>query len=96
MRKSFVIAAGLLVMGMTTFSSASWAGWGCAARNGNGAWGNSFGYSTRGQAGATALRLCKQRGCRVVACDADVNSSEQANGMWPPTSNATRCVGAGC
>ena len=94
MRKHLILVASVLALAATT--SSAWAAWGCGARGPNDSFGYSYGYSSRAEASATALRLCATPGCEIIGCGNRVNSSAAARALWHPTGPITRCTGAGC
>ena len=98
MRKRSLFVTGCFVLALAAAAdpSSAWAAWGCAARNPSGAWGNSHGYSTRAEARATAMGLCGSAGCQIIGCSPNVDSLEEANAIWAPSSPMTRCVGSDC
>lgn len=64
------------------------AAWGCGAQNSGGAWGTSFNEPTKKSAQRLALSGCEQSRepgeapCRIVGCDPNINTGEQADAKW--------------
>jgi hypothetical protein len=98
MHKRLIVAASVLVLAAATTAPA-WAGWGCGAQGFAGQ-GRTWRNTTRAQAAAGALRLCRQAGgrhCRLVSCSPNVDTEGQADAMWPPVApDNVRCKGALC
>jgi hypothetical protein len=97
MQIRFFIVTGILVLAASAGnSSAQAATWGCEARNSSSWWGNTFGYETKEEASAAALKLCAKSDCHIIDCNPNIDTSAKADSTWPPPAPQTRCLKAGC
>jgi hypothetical protein len=96
MPRHFIVLASLLLLATIAGTSSAWANWGCTARNNSGHWGNSFGFSTKAEAGEAAIRTCASSECIIIACSPNVNTRAEERALWPLPSTPTKCEGAAC
>jgi hypothetical protein len=87
MLKGVLLAFGFGFFGLAAASSAH-AAWGCGAQNSGGAWGDSFNESSKSAAEKSALSGCEQSRqpgepkCRIVGCNPNINTGDQADALW--------------
>jgi hypothetical protein len=97
MHKHLIVLVSVLVLAATSTTSAL-AGWGCAARDRAGYWGNSWGALTQANARRIALGLCRHAGgraCHIIGCNPNIDTSNQADTTWPPPNPPTVACGPG-
>lgn len=82
MRRSFIVAAGLLALAVSGSASPALAKWGCGARASDGFLLDNYGFDTEAEARADALK-CGHPGCRIISCSSSIDTTEQALAKWP-------------
>lgn len=90
MNKRLIVGAGFLVLAAATGTAPAVAGWGCGSNAFPGGHFRVWGADSEQEARAATLRLCRTQfktGCRIASCRPDIDSEEQADALWPLTTN---------
>jgi len=92
MRRLLVIAAASLTAAVLMLAAAdnssAWAAWGCAATAPNGAKARNAAVASETVARDLALEDCRRnggKGCKIIGCNAKVDTIEEARRLWPFT-----------
>jgi len=90
MRNRALIVTSVLVLAAVASASSAWAGWGCGVMTPQGP-GSSWGAVSRERALSNAMGACTRvrarRLCRLISCNPNVDTEEQADALWPPVTN---------
>ena len=102
MHKRLLVATMALVLAAASGTSTAWAKWGCAARGPGNTWANNFSEDSEAEARSNAVDVCerayaeqhpgKHIVCRVIGCNAKIDTQEQSLAKWPgPNPITLRC-----